>query len=383
MKTFKKLPLFLMVLALLALLVLPGCDDKNKDNPEYSADDIVGTWGAQSMTVKLMIESDKDQNGVNPLLAGTGGINVTGAATGTLQYQLVIDLGPLFNGLEKFDGSFYSITSSNLPLINVLDLEDVMMKPALDTLQLNVSVMEGAPFYAALSYYTSTTGDDFENEDGAGLSFNDNTYALSAATAQLWNDWETASATLNGTLTSKAVEMKKDKATTVVDLPVPMTGDEALLTFNEDGTFTGNIFVDGEGETGEGEWTIDGNILTLSVENLELEGLGELDGQLDVEIEMDDGDMIATIQMELMELLEEMTDDEAEFLMFKNIIESVFGMDANSMSEIIVEAEITLSPAAAIAKPAKCAIVGRAMAAPAHGLLQLVNKAKKTAETLR
>lgn len=371
MKSPKLIIIFTALLAL-SLFWVTGCDDSKKDDdPTYTAQDIAGTWGAESMRVKLKIKSSTNQNGVNPLEEGNGGVLITGAVNGTLKHSLTLGL------LGQ-----YIVMATNLPFLDALNIDDILSKPSADTISFTLNV-EGTPTEAYLSAMDAGMEKELENEDGTGFGFNASSYALSANQAAMASYDGTMNAMLNGTLTPESINLDKDKFKTVMDMPVPMTGDEAVLVFNADGTFTGNVFWEDIDEQGEGQWSIDGNDLTVSMEDLELEGLGELGGELEAQVEMDGEDMVVTLEMELLEVLEDLIDDleleGMDFDMVKAMIESLFGMNMGTMSEMAIEAQFVLTPQTAISKATqlKSDIIGRHMLAPARDLLLLTNRARK------
>jgi|GEM_PF-2576672 len=361
----------LIILLSISLLWITGCEEDNKDSdPTYTAQDVAGAWSAESMSVTLKIKSSTNQNGVNPLEEGNGGVAVTGDVNGNIKYSLTLGLF-----------GQYMVMASNVPLIETLSL-DALLKPSADTISLNLNVA-GTDIEAYLDAYDAGTYKELMNELGTGLGFNTTNYAISANQAPMASDGGTLNATLNGTLTPEDIDFDKDKFSTVMNMPVPMTGDEALLVFNEDGTFTGNLFWEDIDEAGEGQWSIDGNDLTVSMDDLDIEGLGDLAGELEAEVEMDGNDMIVTLDMELLELVEDLvTEMELEGLDYatvKAILESVFGMDMGSMSDMVIEAQFVLTPTTVVSKDAGRShnLISRHMLAPVRSLLRFSEKVVK------
>ncbi|MCK5147390.1 DUF4923 family protein [bacterium] len=340
MKVFKVLILILGLISI-SMLGITGCDKASNTGPTYEAADIIGNWMAQNASIKLKMTSSTTQDGVNPLEKGSGGIAISGDLTGTLEYQLAIGmLGT------------YTVMLTSQPLLNTLDLDDVMAKAAPTTYQLDIEV-EGTPGEATLTYTNGGTN-YLENADGTGFGFDMASYATSATQAQMQSGDGTVNAALNGTLTPASISFKKDDAKTITSMSEDVPANQGEFVINEDGTFNGNFAFDEENVDAEGNWTFDDNVLTLTVDDAAVLGF-ELSNDLEADVDFDGDDMILTFEVDLLSELETIMDEmeEGEFLSFdlvKAIIESVFGMNLGTLKAIPVEISITLSPATAAAK---------------------------------
>ena len=336
----KKSILYVLFISLLCLSVMfVSCDgDSSTDgngNGNSHPSSLVGVWAVIEAIVTETITTNSNQTAVDLISEGTGALNVTGSENATLTYVAAIDSGGVVQGM-----------ASNVPLFEILDLNDLKIREKIRNPNLAISELKTASTYPLyILYFSSEEGSYFsamqdETTGSAyfgtidGLSFDMTTYTLTATNYTLYGYGYDQIVIINGQLQGAFLNIPANTPTALIneDMTEYFEGDS--LAVNADGTYTGDL---GD-EPSAGTWNVTGTntlVITDTTEN---------DTTIYATYALSDGDLILTMDSDP---CEEEYENQTDCF---NYYENMFGLDEGSITALTAQMTITLTKTGA-AKP--------------------------------
>lgn len=328
---FKILGIFLLVFSLLVIF----CDKKSTDSddngsgtPEPSA--LVGTWLSQTATVDVLLETSSNQTANDFLSEADGEIGVTGAYNADLKYLLDVAI----------EDVRMTMVTENMILLSLL-------KPTSSSSMLSLTSFG---LFGLASYEVVEDGDtttyygDFEDftlsETQAQLTA-DNAVFTSGMTSTnplLKSSANTATVTLDGTITAVTKAIPANTPTSILPFPLPLPADDiGTVTMNENGTFTAEFTMEDFVEvdtTITGIWYVDDGTLYLAPP------AGEEGDTLEMDYSVQGSNLTIDAEIAISEFLEGVDTEDMDVM---ELLEGIFGFDDGSLEDAIIDITIIMS----------------------------------------
>jgi len=226
---------------------------------------LINTWKTISGEAKLILTTNSNQTAFDLFSKGKGVIQVTGGFPADLTY--------LYGFSNEESGSFFTVTvfpiftmfDTALPALVILDIP-----PSVSIMTFGMENISGD----TLQYSASPAAYSYDKQIGS----------LTIPTVVLYDDGESDSVTINGTLAYSAISLP-EFTPTAIDFPMfEMKDGQMSVTFDEGGIFSRTISQTSDGEvtteTSEGTWELLSDSTIKIIETFENRPFSEPDTQI-------------------------------------------------------------------------------------------------------
>lgn len=322
--------IFLLAFALVLIFCDKNSTDSNGDSDKSDFNAMVGTWLSQSATVDVKLETNSNQTANDFLSEANGAISVTGDYLADLKY--IVDL---------------PMEDTRVLLISEDMLLTALLKPTATTSMLlfSLSSLSQNVMYQVFSdadttYYFGDINDFTISETQAQVTANNATLisGYGSSDSKLNITGSTAQVMLDGTITANTISISANDPTSILPFPIPIPAEDiGTVTLNQDSTFTAEFTMEDfvEVDTSiSGIWYVEDDKLMLGPPE------GEEGEPLEFDYSLQGGNLTLTASIGISEFLD---DVDTEDINVMALVESLFGLDTGSLTDVIVDIEIVMS----------------------------------------
>jgi len=322
--------IFLLVFALVLIFCDKNSTDSNGDSAKSDFNDMVGTWLSQSATVDVKLETNSNQTAYDILSEANGEISVSGDYSADLKY--IIDL--------PMEGFRNIIITQDMLLTTLL-------KPTATTSMLSISLssLSQAVMFQVMSdtdttYYFGDINDFTISETEAQVTANNAVFisGYGNTNLKLNKASSTAQVMLDGTITASTISISANDPTSILPFPIPIPAEDiGTVTLNQDSTFIAEFTMEEFVEVDTsitGRWFVEDDKLILGPPE------GEEGEPLEFDYSLQGGNLTITASIGISEFLGDVDTGDIDVM---ELVESFFGLDAGSLTDVIIDIELVMS----------------------------------------